>query len=201
MAEETTERPARWRADTREGRGLHDRSSYVPGNGRPCRQSAPIVIRRPLCRPAARKRGDPARQDDNVRPRDDGRRLLLDVRSHPESMGSEKTSGGSSSGTSAALAAGVIPVGVGTDIVGSIRVPASFCGLAGLKPSYGRVPYYPNSSPAAVAGPMARTAADMAMLMQVIAGTDARDFASLSFDRSIEERRRKRHSAACASAL
>ncbi|MBW8639054.1 amidase [Hoeflea sp. WL0058] len=98
----------------------------------------------------------------------------------------DKTSGGSSSGTSAALAAGVIPIGVGTDIVGSIRVPASFCGLAGLKPSYGRVPYYPNSCPAAVAGPMARSAADMALLMQVIAGPDTRDFASLPFDRSLQ---------------
>lgn len=92
-----------------------------------------------------------------------------------------RTSGGSTSGSSAALAAGLIPVAVGTDIVGSIRLPASFCGLAGLKPSYGRVPFHPNSSPAAVAGPMARTVEDMALLMSTISRPDARDFAALAY--------------------
>lgn len=90
------------------------------------------------------------------------------------------TPGGSTSGSSAALAAGLVPIAIGTDIVGSVRVPASFCALAGLKPSYGRVPFHPNSSPAAVAGPMARTVEDMALLMSTIARADARDFASLS---------------------
>lgn len=90
-----------------------------------------------------------------------------------------KTSGGSTSGSSAALAAGLVPIAIGTDIVGSVRVPASFCGLSGLKPSYGRVPFYPNSSPAAVAGPMARNVEDMALLMSTIVRPDGRDFTAL----------------------
>lgn len=93
-----------------------------------------------------------------------------------------RTSGGSSSGSSAAIAAGMIPVAIGTDIVGSIRQPASFCGLVGHKPSYGRVPTWPNSSPAAVAGPLARTVADAALLLDTLARPDARDFACLATD-------------------
>jgi aspartyl-tRNA(Asn)/glutamyl-tRNA(Gln) amidotransferase subunit A len=99
-----------------------------------------------------------------------------------------RTSGGSSSGTAAAIAAGLVPLAVGTDIVGSVRVPASFCGLAGLKPSYGRVPHYPQSSPAAVSGPMARNVTDMALLMSVITGPDERDFAALAYEKVDYER-------------
>lgn len=87
--------------------------------------------------------------------------------------------GGSSSGASVSVAAGVSPLVVGTDIVGSIRLPAAFCGLVGLKPSRGRVPYYFPNSPALVAGPIARTAADAALLMSVISQPDARDFTAL----------------------
>lgn len=93
-----------------------------------------------------------------------------------------RTSGGSSSGSSAAIASGMIPVAIGTDIVGSIRQPAGFCGLVGLKPSYGRVPTWPNSSPAAVAGPLARTVADAALLLDTLARPDVRDFACLAAD-------------------
>jgi aspartyl-tRNA(Asn)/glutamyl-tRNA(Gln) amidotransferase subunit A len=93
-----------------------------------------------------------------------------------------RTPGGSSAGAAASIAAGINPIAVGTDIVGSIRLPASFCGLVGHKPSQGRVPYYLPSSPAMVAGPMARTVADAALLLNVISQPDARDFTALPHD-------------------
>lgn len=93
-----------------------------------------------------------------------------------------KTPGGSSAGTAASIAAGLNPVAVGTDIVGSIRLPASFCGIFGFKPSQGRVPYYFPNSPSLIAGPMARTVSDAALLMNVIAKPDARDFTALPYD-------------------
>ncbi len=86
---------------------------------------------------------------------------------------------GSSSGAAAAVAAGAYPVVVGTDIVGSIRLPASFCGLFGLKPSQGRVPYVPPASPALVAGPMTRTVADAAVFMNILSQPDRRDCTAL----------------------
>lgn len=95
----------------------------------------------------------------------------------------KKTPGGSSGGTSAAVAARFCPLGLGTDGGGSIRIPASFCGLFGLKPSFGRVPAYPLSPFGTLAhvGPMSRTALDSAMLMNVIARPDARDWHSLPY--------------------
>ena len=94
-----------------------------------------------------------------------------------------KTPGGSSGGTSAAIAARFCPIGLGTDGGGSIRIPASFSGIYGLKPSFGRVPAYPLSPFGTLAhvGPMSRTALDSAMLMNVIARPDARDWHSLPF--------------------
>ncbi|AMD56769.1 hypothetical protein AWN88_00315 [Agrobacterium tumefaciens] len=94
----------------------------------------------------------------------------------------QKTTGGSSSGTAASIAAGLNPLAVGTDIVGSIRLPASFCGIFGFKPSQGRVPYYFPNSPALVAGPMARDVTDASMLMDIIARPDKRDFTALPYD-------------------
>jgi len=93
-----------------------------------------------------------------------------------------KTPGGSSGGTSSSIAAGINPLAVGTDIAGSVRLPASFCGLVGHKPSYGRAPYHFPNSPALVAGPMARTVADAALLMNVMARPDPRDFTALPYD-------------------
>lgn len=89
----------------------------------------------------------------------------------------ERTPGGSSGGTGAAIAAGLGPLGPGTDGAGSIRIPASFCGIFGLKPTFGLVPYYPPSAADTVShvGPMARTVRDAALLLDVIAGPDQRD--------------------------
>ncbi len=89
---------------------------------------------------------------------------------------------GSSSGTAASIAAGICPVAVGTDIVGSVRHPASFCGLVGLKPSQGRVPYMPPGAPSLTAGPLARTMTDLCLLLNLIATPDDRDNTALPYD-------------------
>jgi aspartyl-tRNA(Asn)/glutamyl-tRNA(Gln) amidotransferase subunit A len=93
----------------------------------------------------------------------------------------DRTPGGSSGGAGAAVAAGMGPLAVGTDGGGSIRIPASFSGIFGLKPSYGRVPTYPFSAAWSLshAGPMTRTVADAALMLNVIAGPDERDQYSL----------------------
>ncbi|GAA4550366.1 amidase [Amycolatopsis samaneae] len=85
-----------------------------------------------------------------------------------------RTPGGSSAGAGSAAAAGYGPLHVGTDIGGSIRLPAGWCGLAGLKPSFGRVPVDPPFL-GRVAGPMTRTVADAALLMSVLSAPDPRD--------------------------
>ena len=96
----------------------------------------------------------------------------------------DRTSGGSSGGAAAAVAAGCGPLALATDGVGSIRVPSSFCGVFGLKPTYGLVPrspgFFPPSWPSlAHTGPIARTVGDVALLLSVIAGHDLRDPGSL----------------------
>ena len=85
-----------------------------------------------------------------------------------------KTPGGSSAGAGAAGAAGYGPLHVGTDIGGSLRLPAGWCGIFTLKPSLGRIPIDPPYIGRA-AGPMTRTVADAALFMQVLARPDARD--------------------------
>jgi aspartyl-tRNA(Asn)/glutamyl-tRNA(Gln) amidotransferase subunit A len=89
-----------------------------------------------------------------------------------------RTPGGSSAGAAAAAAAGYGPLHVGTDIGGSIRLPAGWCGLVGLKPSFGRVPVDP-AFLGRVAGPLTRTVADAALLMSVLSRPDPRDHLSL----------------------
>ena len=90
---------------------------------------------------------------------------------------SEFTTGGSSSGAGAAGAAGFGPLHVGTDAGGSVRIPAAWCGLVGLKPTYGRIPQWPTSAFASVscAGPMTRTVRDAALMFSVMARYDLRD--------------------------
>ncbi|MFT4393710.1 amidase [Gordonia lacunae] len=92
-----------------------------------------------------------------------------------------RTSGGSSGGSAAALAAGLGPLSVGTDGGGSIRIPAAYCGVVGFKPTLGRVPMYPPSpfAPVAHVGPMTRTVSDCAALLDVLSGFDARDWSAL----------------------
>ena len=96
-----------------------------------------------------------------------------------------RTSGGSSAGSAAAVASALCPAALGTDGGCSIRLPASFCGIVGFKPSFGVVPAYPASRVALpgisswetlqVIGPMSRTVNDAALLMRVLAGADPRD--------------------------
>jgi aspartyl-tRNA(Asn)/glutamyl-tRNA(Gln) amidotransferase subunit A len=89
-----------------------------------------------------------------------------------------KTPGGSSSGAAAAAAAGYGPLHIGTDIGGSVRLPAGWCGIFALKPSLGRIPIDPPYM-GRVAGPLTRTVADAARLMAVLAAADPRDHMSL----------------------
>ena len=92
--------------------------------------------------------------------------------------------GGSSSGSAAALAAGFMPAAMGSDTGGSIRGPASFCGITGLMPTYGlvsRAGVIPNSFTFDHCGPMARSAEDCAILLQAVAGHDATDHGSIRY--------------------
>ena len=91
-----------------------------------------------------------------------------------------KTPGGSSAGGGAAAAAGYGPLHIGTDIGGSLRLPAAWCGIFSLKPSLGRIPIDPPYTGRA-AGPMTRTVADAALMMQVLSLPDARDSMSLPY--------------------
>ena len=88
-----------------------------------------------------------------------------------------KTCGGSSGGAAVALATHMLPIADGTDMGGSLRNPASFCGIVGMRPSPGRVPSWPAATPwstLSVDGPMARSVCDVALMLSAIAGPDAR---------------------------
>lgn len=93
----------------------------------------------------------------------------------------DRTPGGSSGGAAVAAATGMAPLNIGTDGGGSIRIPASFTGIFGHKPSFGRVPSYPASPLASLAhvGPMTRTVADAALMLRVLSEPDIRDWFAL----------------------
>ncbi|CAM5449108.1 MULTISPECIES: amidase [Streptomyces] len=100
---------------------------------------------------------------------------VFGVTRNPYDLG--RSAGGSSGGAAAALAAGMQPIADGSDMGGSLRNPASFCNVVGLRPTPGRVPSYPAWNPwdtLTVPGPMARTVADAALLLSVMAGPDPR---------------------------
>jgi len=100
---------------------------------------------------------------------------LTGITRNPWSL--DHTPGGSSAGAAAHVAAGMGPLAVGTDGGGSIRIPAAFCGIVGIKPTFGRVPAYPLSPFGIVAhvGPMTRTVPDAALMLDVLSGYDPRD--------------------------
>lgn len=93
----------------------------------------------------------------------------------------DRNTSGSSSGAGAAAAAGYAPLNLGTDIGGSVRLPATHCGIFALKPSLGRVPVYPPYI-GRVTGPMTRDVAAAALMLNLLARPDARDFMSLPYD-------------------
>src|SRR3989449_7707975 len=105
--------------------------------------------------------------------------LLFGVTRNPWSLA--HTPGGSSGGAGAAVAAGLAPLAIGTDAGGAVRKPAAWCGIFGLKASWGRIPVYPSSAAWSLshAGPMTRTVKDAALMMNVCAGPDERDQYSL----------------------
>jgi Asp-tRNA(Asn)/Glu-tRNA(Gln) amidotransferase A subunit family amidase len=106
--------------------------------------------------------------------------LLFGTTNNPWNL--DRIAGGSSGGSAAAVAAGMAYLALGTDIGGSIRIPASCCGVVGHKPSLGRIPRVPAGNffnMAWTSGPMARTVADVALGLHVLAGPDPRDPFSL----------------------
>jgi aspartyl-tRNA(Asn)/glutamyl-tRNA(Gln) amidotransferase subunit A len=104
---------------------------------------------------------------------------LTGITRNPWNVG--MTTGGSSAGAAAAAAAGLAPLAQGSDGAGSIRIPSSFCGVYGFKPSYGRVPNWPlsNNDYSSHNGPMTRTVADAALMLSVMAGPDDWDRTAL----------------------
>ncbi|MEZ5830443.1 MAG: amidase [Dongiaceae bacterium] len=93
------------------------------------------------------------------------------------------TAGGSSGGSGVAVATGCVPIAEGSDMGGSVRIPASFCGTVGLKPSFGRIPFTVLPSEfdqLSHFGPLARTIADACLFLQVTQGPDERDIQSLT---------------------
>jgi aspartyl-tRNA(Asn)/glutamyl-tRNA(Gln) amidotransferase subunit A len=103
------------------------------------------------------------------------RNRLLDTRNPWDPT---RTTGGSSGGSAAAVAAGMVPLATGTDSAGSITCPAGMCGVFGIKPTHGRVPMWPDAGDSLIfvaGGPLSRTVEDAALLLGVLSGHDSRD--------------------------
>jgi len=123
--------------------------------------------------------------------------LLFGITRNPWNL--NLTSGGSSGGAGAAVAAGLGPLAVGSDGGGSIRIPSSFCGIFGFKPSFGRIPRYPvlhGWETLSHYGPLTRTVKDAALMLDVMAGSHHADRLSLpneevSYSKSIESKPKK----------
>jgi aspartyl-tRNA(Asn)/glutamyl-tRNA(Gln) amidotransferase subunit A len=93
-----------------------------------------------------------------------------------------KTPGGSSGGSGAAVAADMVSLSIGGDAGGSIRIPAAYCGVVGIKASAGRIPRYPPTKPYSVTGPIVRRASDLPFIMNVLTKPDASDPYALPYD-------------------
>src|SRR6516162_4990177 len=100
---------------------------------------------------------------------------LTEITRNPWNL--ERTPGGSSAGAAACCTAGIGPLHVGSDGAGSIRIPSAFCGIFGIKASFGRVPAYPASPMGTLSnvGPMTRNVRDAALMLNVLSGSDDRD--------------------------
>lgn len=111
-----------------------------------------------------------------------GRNQPMGAPRNPWDLAVHRVAGGSSSGSAVAVAAGMVPVAIGSDTGGSIRIPASLCGITGLKPTYGLVSLYgaiPLSSRLDSLGPLGRTVDDCALVTAAMAGRDPHDPATL----------------------
>ena len=107
-----------------------------------------------------------------------GRNQPMGAPWNPWDMDTQRVAGGSSSGSAVAVAAGLVPAAIGSDTGGSIRIPASLCGITGLKPTYGLISLHgvvPLSATLDSLGPLARTVDDAALLTAAMSGPDARD--------------------------